>query len=294
MKFVEADKMTRLEAEAAHDEAAREVLADEYEQQGRHLDAAMLRLGFPLPSKDTRPRVDVLTNEEREQMDAWAQKWIAIGLRAGATEPVEVDAFAAAIAVAYESAQLAPPKQIVWTTSPIASVHVLDDAVRDAVGRAVHEAVRVAVREAVDDAVDDAVHDAVGRAVGRAVDVAVRGLEVGDAPSIIRNNWYRYIGGQAWVGWGYGYRGPAYISFLQDVCKLQLSPDHERVARAYQVICRTCWWFWSHKEFVIVAPRPSRLELDADGQLVLAEWADGSRIERNERGKYQINAYTTY
>jgi hypothetical protein len=505
VKAAQADKFARLEAEAAHDEAAREVLADEYDQQGRHLDAAMLRLGFLMPPQNTRPRVDVLTNEEREQMDAWAQKWIAIGLRAGETEPVEMDAFAVAIAAAYESAQLAPPKQIVWTTSPIAAVlagpiamhvlgnnalrdavgsavnavvnnavgHAVDDAVysvvdevvddavsgaiggaihavsrvvhdavnngvnsavdkvtsravhdaaRGATGRAVHVSVCRAVHDAVADAVDDvvgaavahvrdvvsgavgsavgrvyeaigdavlgaavretvndaaalavatdvdqvvrdgvnnvvdnAVHGAVGSAVNSAVnnavgannavddatnravhevvcDVVSRGTAMREATreamndalsltvatdvdqvvrngvnavgsavfkavadavngtrAVIGDNWYRYIGGQPWVGWGYGYRGPAYVSFLQDVCRLQFSPSLERAARAYQVICRTCWWLWPHAEFVIVAPRPLRLEIDNAGRLTLAEWADGSRIERSADGVYQLN-----
>jgi hypothetical protein len=305
MKAAESDKLARLETEAVHDEAAREVLADVYEGAGRSKDAALLRGEiFPLPPKRPRKRIEKLTSTEENKMRGWAQRWIEIGLRHGPTTAIDVAQFRAGICAAYEAAKLAPPKRIVWTTSPLAAVlagpiamHVLGSgalnvavpgAIRQAVGIAVRGAVDVAVDVAVDDAVSDAVDDAVSGAVSGAVSDAVDDA-VSGAPSVIRDNWYRYLGGQPWVGWGYGYRGPAYVSFLQDVCRLQLAPAIERAARAYQAICRSCWWLWPHSDFVIVAPRPMRIERDADGRLTLAEWPDGSRVERGKDGTYRLN-----
>jgi Arc/MetJ family transcription regulator len=164
----------------------------------------------------------------------------------------------------------------------------VDDAVRDEVGGAVGGAVRGAVRDAVGDAVRDAVDDAVrdevggavGGAVGDEVDGAVRGAvrdavggavrdavdgEVGGAVggavirkaigSLINSLWYRYLGGQFWVGgW---YWGAAYTSFFRDVCDLELPNQLWARGQAYEDTIRSaCWWF-PHRDFIMVCERPT-------------------------------------
>jgi hypothetical protein len=154
------------------------------------------------------------------------------------------------------------------------------DAVRGAVGGAVDDAVGGAVDDAVDDAVRGAVGDAVGGAVGDAFGDAVRGAvrgAVGDrrtpAAQAVRNNWYRYIGGQFWPGW---YWGSAYVTYMLDVLRLDIGRDLELKARAYAATIKSACWWWPHKQFVIVSERPSKIEKKPSGSLRLAQWQDWS------------------
>jgi hypothetical protein len=121
----------------------------------------------------------------------------------------------------------------------------------------------------VDDAVDGAVRDAVGGAVRVAVDDAVRGA-VDDASRTIgrlwADLWFRYMGGQFWVG-GYYWGSPAYVSFFLEVCGLELSPEIERTAAAYQATAESACWWWPHRDFVIVCERPTELNRDERGRL---------------------------
>jgi hypothetical protein len=158
-------------------------------------------------------------------------------------------------------------------------------AVRDAVDGAVRGAVRVAVGGAVDgavgDAVDGAVRDAVDGAVGGAVRdavdgavrVAVRGAVRDAVDGAVRvavhgavgGNWYRYIGGQFWVGGWWG--SPAFVSFFRDVCGLHLDPAIAARAAAYQATCESACWWWPHRDFVIACERPRIISRDDQGRL---------------------------
>jgi hypothetical protein len=144
----------------------------------------------------------------------------------------------------------------------------VDDAVRGAVGGAVRDAVRGAVggavRDAVGGAVRDAVRGAVGGAVRDAVDGAVRDA-VGGAFAYIRNNWYRRLGGQFWVGGWWG--SPSFVSFFTDVCELELSDDIAERARIYSALCESACWVWPHKDFVMVCERPREIHRNEAGRL---------------------------
>jgi len=121
----------------------------------------------------------------------------------------------------------------------------VDGAVRGAVGVAVSGAVSGAVRGAVDDAVRDAVRGAVDGAVDGGVDIAEE----------IKNNWFKYIGGQFWCG-GYWWGG-AFASFFREVCGLELNGDLWERGIAYEeTIQSACWWY-AHTDFVMVCERPS-------------------------------------
>ncbi len=171
----------------------------------------------------------------------------------------------------------------------------VDDAVHSAVSSAVdgavHSAVRVVVRIAVDgavgSAVDDAVHSAVSSAVHSAVDDAVDGavrvvvgeLPASDLKSALSNNWYRYIGAQFWVGYGWGWWGPAAVDFALDVLRLDIGREMELRARAYAALCKSACWIWPHKDFCLVSERPSTLEI-TDGKLKRVAWKwDGGDSE---------------
>ncbi len=169
--------------------------------------------------------------------------------------------------------------------------NALGDAVRGAVGGAVDiavgDAVGVAVVNAVDipvgDVLGNAVRGAVGGAVNSAVSDAVRGAvrdALGNAVnSAVLGNWHKYLGGQFWVG-GWYWASPSYVSFLTDVCELELNADIAARARAYQDICSSACWSWPHTEFCMVSDRPTKVLRDNQGRLhslegQAIEWSDG-------------------
>ena len=112
-------------------------------------------------------RIDSLTEAQKAQMEAHADKWIEVGLRTGKADRAK---FEAAAKKCYEYAGIPWHGNVVWTTSPLvvafaapaASLLIqllrqkkfdYDAAVRAAVDAAVGGAVRVAVRDAVGGAV---------------------------------------------------------------------------------------------------------------------------------------------
>ena len=208
-------------------------------------------------------RIDKLTDEQAAQMPAWRDKWIAIGL---STERADRAKFEAAVVRCYAAAKLAPPKRIVWVLSPLIMALAAPIA---------------AYLLNKGGAVDGAVGDAVGGAVGDAVRGAVRGAvdgAVGDASPVIRASYYRYIGGQFWVGSWWG--SPSCVSFFRDVCGLKLPASIAEAAQAYQDTCESACWWWPHTDFVMVCERPTQINRDTQGRLHSAVgpaimWSDG-------------------
>src|SRR3990167_98734 len=130
-------------------------------------------------------RIDKLTEKQKSQIDAWADKWIEIGLRTG---EIDLQTFTEGTKEAYGFAGIPWHSNVIVVdnplvmalAAPIAGLILNNIAVRGAVHGAVNGAVRDAVIGAVSNAVDDAVGDAVGGAVVDAVGGAVNGA-VGDA-----------------------------------------------------------------------------------------------------------------
>ena len=261
-------------------------------------------------------RIDKLTAEQEARMPAWRDKWIAIGLSTERADRAKFEAAAlrcykAAKLPAPKHIVWVSSPLIMALAAPIAAylldkrgaVHgavdgavggavrgAVDGAVRGAVGGAVHGAVDGAIVGAVGGAVGGAVHGAVGGAVrgavGGAVGGAVRGA-VGGAVhgavdgavgEYVKDNYFRYLGGQFWVGGWWG--GPAYVSFFREVCGLELPPDIAEAAQAYQETCESACWWWPHRDFIMVCERPVRINRDVQGRLHSATgpaivWTDG-------------------
>jgi hypothetical protein len=122
-------------------------------------------------------------------MPEWRDRWIEIGLRTG---PADRERFERCVARCYEAAKLAPPKRVVWTTSPMAlalagpaSALAIewvrrsrnDPKFRDALLRwanGQHDSVLASVRESVHDSVLDSVDASVRDSVRHSVDAGVR------------------------------------------------------------------------------------------------------------------------
>lgn len=224
-------------------------------------------------------RVDRLTPEQEAAMSGWADRWIAVGL---STERADFERFEIAARACYRYAGLPEPKVVVRVPSPL--VAVLAGPIAGAMlgGDAVHAAVNGAVLVDVYDAVHGAVHGAVRGAVNV--------LPASTYRAAIRDEWASYLGGQFWVGGWWG--APAYVSFLVDVCGLELPGDLGDRARAYAETASSASWWWPHRDFIMVADRPLAIHIEpvpgrdrgwgshrlhnADGPAVV--WPDGFAV----------------
>src|SRR5260221_14595370 len=107
-------------------------------------------------------RIDHLTDAQRAQMDAWADRWIEIGLRTG---PADRERFEAGARECYRFAGIPWPDVVVWVPCPMVLALAAPAAALaiELIERAAREGGR-----SRDDAVGDAVGGAVGDAVGDA------------------------------------------------------------------------------------------------------------------------------
>src|SRR3990167_5888218 len=133
-------------------------------------------------------RIDKLTDEQKSQIDAWADKWIEIGLRTG---EIDLQTFTEGAKEAYGFASIPWHNNVIVVDNPLIMALAAPVAglilnniaiVGDAVGYTVVGAVDDAVSNAVNGAVAGAVNGAIVGAVGDAVNVAVAGA-VGDTVS---------------------------------------------------------------------------------------------------------------
>ena len=238
-------------------------------------------------------KIDALTAEQEAQMDAWADKWIEIGLRTGDADRQK---FERAAEKCYSAAGIPWHGNVVWVPSPIVMAfaaptadfvlqkiggNTVSGAVRGAVGDAVGDAVRDAVRGAVGDAVGGAVGGAVRDAVGDAVGGAVRGAvsgavsgavggAVGGVLQHIGQNWYRYIGGQFWSG-GYWWSA-AFTSFFREICNLELDVNLWNQGIAYEETVESACWWYPHADFLMVCERPTAIHRELTNPDVTRGW----------------------
>jgi hypothetical protein len=175
----------------------------------------------------------------------------------------------------------------------------VSDSVRDSVdasvGAIVHASVGDSVRDSVGDSAGASVSASVDASVGAIVHASVRDsvdASVRDSVwsadpkiivayrSVISSTWHRRMGGQFWVGWGWGWwSSPSMLSFFRDVCGLDFGEKSE-IVDAIIALGESCCWWWPHKEFVMVCERPQVLERDEAGRLhsvsgAACGWGDG-------------------
>ena len=222
--------------------------------------------------------INELTNDQKSQMEPWANKWIEIGLRTGNADRAK---FEESAKKCYEFAGIPWHGNVVWVSSPLAMAFAsptssfLIELLRNKnVRGAVRDAVVGAVDGAVVGAVGGAVHGAVGDAVGDAVGGAVDGAVVGDFKKslmkVIKNSWYKYLGGQFWVG-GYWY-GAAGTSFFRENCNLKLKGDLWDRSKAYEETMESACWWYPHKDFIIVCERPVHIHRELVDENITRGW----------------------
>jgi hypothetical protein len=109
-----------------------------------------------------------LTQEQKDLLSVYRDKWLKIGLD---TTPLDKDKATKAIHKAYECGGLQPPKEIIFTESPLESeklhrtIKDKNDSVRDSVWNSVWNSVMDSVRDSVMDSVRDSVMDSVWNSV---------------------------------------------------------------------------------------------------------------------------------
>ena len=241
------EPFTRTIADDPTDRGRQLVYADFLDDIQEFEAARIWRDQLPERHGRSRKRIGKLTEAEKKKFPHWVEKWIQVGL---CTDPANRLLFEAGAAACYRFAGLACPR-FVWCANPLVTVFAgsqFDNAVRGAVGGA--------VGGAVDGAVGGAVHGAVG------------------------DLWWRYLGGQFWVGGWYWTGSPSVTTYFLDALRLRLSDDIELRARAYAATARSACWWWPHRDVVFVSERPRVLRTDP----LYVEW-EGFSVGAKEGGK---------
>jgi hypothetical protein len=105
----------------------------------------------------------------------------------------------------------------------------------------------------------------------------------------VKDLWWRYIGGQFWVGYWWG--SPSAVAFFREVCGLRMPNNMEAKADAWRDTClATCWW-WPFKDYIVVSERPLWIDRDAEGRLhsetrQAIQWPDGWGLARSHGNAY--------
>jgi hypothetical protein len=241
-------------------------------------------------------RIDNLTDEQKAAMPAWRDKWIAIGLKTGAADRPLFDR---AVKECYRFAKLEQP-EVVWTTSPLTVVltgniaaYVLskprESVARKAADMACEQVLELAVPDAATrDAVRAEIRHATSEALAKCAPAEPKNgskksqkpnqepteAEVRSVLDSMRKMLWARFGGQLWPAW------TAWSSFYREVCGLQLPDDLDDRARAYEDTVKSASWWFPHKQFVVVAERPTWIDLDPAGRLhsearSAIAWPDG-------------------
>ena len=191
--------------------------------------------------------LEKLTQEQKDAMPAYAQKWIEIGL---STEPADIERFTVAAKKCYEFADLEWHDNVILVSSPVVMAFAAPIAAV-ILAKFKGSAVRGAVYDIVNSAVNSAVGGAVYDIVNSAVDGAVSGT--------VKNRWTSYLGGNMWAGWH------AWRLFFHDVCGLELPGDIWDRAEANAEIAKSVGWWWPHRDFIMVCDRPKEIHLERIG-----------------------------
>ncbi len=199
-------------------------------------------------------KIEELTQEQKELLSVYRDKWLAIGL---STDPANRAEAERGVWLAYELARLEKPK-VVWCLSPLSAgltryallkIDKLEpasvrDSVRDSVGDSVRASVRASVGDSVWASVWDSVGDSVRASVGDSVGDSAYGQH--DASWL---GFYDYFSNVLrlekqteklkglWIisqnaGWFLPHENICWVSERHDVCKLKNGGIHSEVGPA--------------------------------------------------------------
>ena len=191
-------------------------------------------------------KIKSLTDAQRNQFKPWVKKWIGIGMN---TKEANWEIAEENIRKCYQFANLNPNIPIIRVQSPIAGALAVPIIANILVGDS-------EILSEVDIAVDSEVRSAVDSSVNSSVHSEVLAK--------IKNGkifWHYWIGGRFWISY------QSYLSFLMDVCGLELSKDITERYLAYRNVQTSIGYWWPNKNFVIVSNSPEFIKTNPQGKL---------------------------
>lgn len=152
-------------------------------------------------------------------------------------------------------------------------------AVNSEIGSALGSVVEVAIDSAINESVYSVVESTIDLAINESVHSEVVSAAVKSLVKSIKNlKWHPWFGGQFWVGGWWG--SPSFVSFMVEVCGLELEKDIYERYECYRKLCESANYFWTNRNFVIVCARPKAINRNDRGQLhnengLAIEYPDG-------------------
>ncbi len=233
-----------------------------------------------------KKKIEKLTPEQESRFIEFRDKWLKIGL---CTEPANRPLAEDALIRSYKLAGLTPPKQIIWTTSPLAGalvVHFLKDekfmkelfkkikadakptklgdgvraSVRDSVWASVGDSVRDSVWASVGDGVGDGVWASVGDSVRDSVWASVRASVRDGVGASVRAS----VGASVWASvdqaiWGQQEAGwLAFYDYFREVC--DLAKETEKLIGLTD-LAKHSNWIYPYKNIAVISEKPELVKL---------------------------------
>ncbi len=222
-----------------------------------------------------------LTDEHREQLKPWADKWINNTMSTKPMDEAEKEICRDAVEGMYRAANLTPPprNRIVFVPSPFVGRFAAGFAAAIWHVRKTGFKPKIATRDATYDATDAATRDATYDATDAATDAArknsagprkwfsfgLRGMvrlsvefnlgEFGIGCAQLASRFYQ--GGNQWSGWA------SFLSFFRHIAKLEI--DYSKWDH-YEKLAEHSGWRFVHKEFCIISDRPEVLLVDSENR----------------------------
>ena len=231
-------------------------------------------------------KITKITAAQANQMPAFVQRWIDIGL---STEPADFDAATAAALRAYDLCGLPRPSVILRMGSPYAATvggalawmivrclsakdlkqqvrqqvrqqvwQQVEQQVRQQVEQQVVRQVRQQVLQQVEQQVEQQVWQQVRQQVGQQVRQQVRQqVHILNAAC---DGFLNYGSNSLWASWS------AHIAFMRDVLGWSDPVLTERF-EIEETLVKSCGWTWWHTDVLVIGDRPVHINRDAQGRL---------------------------
>jgi hypothetical protein len=225
--------------------------------------------------------IDKLTVEQESLLPVYRDKWIAIGL---STESANRPRAEAGIIIAYQTAKLPPPKEIIWFDSPKTMIeYSVGNSVRNSVGASVGNSVRDSVGDSVwnsvwdsvGDSVWNSVWDSVGNSVWDSVGASVRDSVGASVRDSVGASVWDSVGASVWayvwdsvvnsVGWGHHEASNlSFYDYIGEVLGLQ---DKVAPLHGLMEIAKSAGWWMPYKDICLISERPCELYRNHQGIL---------------------------
>lgn len=232
-------------------------------------------------------RIDSLTDEQRDQMDAHADKWIEIGLRTGKADR---KLFESSAEQCYNFAEIKWHGNVLWVDNPL-HVAIIGPTLDWLVSN--RKKIKTNQKNKLDkesNFVVDVFNQAIlsneenlsilKNMLGDADILQVLTCNAVDIAKNIKQKWHCYVGGQFWLG-GWYYGGSS-VSFFREVCGLELEGNLDQRAIAYENTIKSACWWWPHTDFLVVSERPQEIHRELTDPNVTRGW--NSHRLHNESG----------